>query len=131
MKRAVACSLPLFGACLAIVASLSAMASSAQGLLLDGQTVATTHFHGTGPDKTDAIGPVNSVVGAGVELTNFGWPSPGSGLLRIDLSDRRIVITATADAPPLPRSRVMSRQASRATARRSSPRSTRFVQVAT
>ena len=99
MNRAVACSFPILAASIAIVASLAAMASSAQGLLLDGQTVATTHFHGTAPDKTDAIGPVNTVVGSGVELTNFGWPSPGSGFLSIDFSDTRIVITATADAP--------------------------------
>jgi hypothetical protein len=40
-------------------------ASSAQAPLLDGQEVATTDFHGTAPDPTAAVGPVNSPDRAG------------------------------------------------------------------
>jgi hypothetical protein len=80
---------------LAIGAGVSATASSAQAPLLEGQTVETTSFHGTAPDTTARVGPVTSLVGPGVELTNFGW----QGFINVDFSDTRIVITLAADQP--------------------------------
>ena len=63
--------------------------------VLDGQTIQTTDFHGTAPDATLIIGPVSSVVGAGTELTGFGWEE----FLNIDFSDTNILITAATDQP--------------------------------
>jgi len=72
--------------------------------ILSGQTVATTHFHGTAPDMTTIFGPVNSEVGAAVELRNFGavffvLGQPAQGFVDIDFSDANVLITATRDQP--------------------------------
>ena len=74
--------------------------TSAEPLLL-GKTVGTTNFHGTAPDTTLLVCspflscPAPTVVGPGVELTNFGW----SGFLSIDFSDTSIVIEALQPQP--------------------------------
>lgn len=62
---------------------------------LDGHTLTTTGFHGTAPDMTAIVGPVDSVVGPGVELASFGW----SSFVSIDFSDMRIRITLNTDQP--------------------------------
>jgi hypothetical protein len=67
----------------------------ADAALSEGQTVETTDFHGTAPDMTTIIGPVSSVVGSGVELTNFGF----DGFVDINFSATNILITATIDQP--------------------------------
>ena len=67
----------------------------ADAALLEGQTVQTTEFHGTAPDTALVFGPVLSVVGPGVELTNFGF----EGYLTINFSDTNILITANIDQP--------------------------------
>lgn len=85
----------LHGLSMALVVACLAVASTVHASLLDGQTVATTNFHGTAPETTLVIGPVESVVGPGVELTDFGW----SGFVRIDFSDTNILITLTIDQP--------------------------------
>ena len=66
-----------------------------EAALLDGQTVEATDFHGTAPDQTTIIGPVNRVVGPGVELTNFGF----GDFVNIDFSDTSILITLMIDQP--------------------------------
>ena len=58
--------------------------------LLDGQTVQTTYLFPT--TSTVFSGPVNSVVGPGVELPNF------AGLANIDISDTNVTITLTRNA---------------------------------
>jgi hypothetical protein len=78
--------------------------SPAQGSGLNGRMVAITHFHGTAPDMTTVFGPVNSVVGLGIELPNFGavifvLGQPTQGFVDIDLSDQNVSITATRDQP--------------------------------
>jgi hypothetical protein len=78
----------LTAACLLAVSPL-------QAGLLDGQTVSSTNFHGIAPDMTITIGPIDSVVGPGTELTNFGW----SGFVNIDFFDTNILITAATDQP--------------------------------
>jgi hypothetical protein len=62
--------------------------------LLLGQTVGTMNFHGTAPDMTQFLS-ATSVVGPGVELTNFGW----LGFLNIDFSDTSILIEAAQAQP--------------------------------
>ena len=58
--------------------------------ILSGQTVQTTYlFPNT---STIFTPPINAVVGAGVELSNF------AGLANIDFSDSNILITLTRDA---------------------------------
>jgi len=73
------------------------VASSGQSVIpiLEGQTLQTLNFHGTAPDVTLPIGPEDTVVGPGVELTSFGW----SGFVNIDFSDTHILITAATDQP--------------------------------
>lgn len=78
-----------------VVAACLAATSTTQAQVLDGHTVATTDFHGIAPDMTTTIGPVNSVVGAGVELESSGW----SDFVRIDFSDNNILITLNMDQP--------------------------------
>ena len=71
---------------------------------LNGQTIATTHFHGTAPDMTTVFGPVNVVVGPAVELHDFGavffeLGQPAQGFVDIDFSDVNVLIVATKDQP--------------------------------
>ena len=75
-----------------------------EGSVLEGRTVAVTHFHGAAPDMTTVFGPVNAVVGPGVELRDFGATffvvgQPVRGFVDIDLSDTGVEITATRDQP--------------------------------
>lgn len=91
---------------LAIVVTLVWLSATSpvQATTLDGQTVATTNFHGSQPDQTTIFGPVESVVGPGVELTNFGvtvWVNgqPQPGVFNIDFSDTNVLITLNADQP--------------------------------
>lgn len=67
-----------------------AVSAAAQGTLLDGQTMSVTHTQGFPPNQTVITGPVQSVVGPGVEVTAFGY----QGFMDIDYSDRSILITA-------------------------------------
>ena len=61
---------------------------------LIGHVVSTTDFHGAAPDHTTVLGPHNTVVGDGIELTNgFG------GFATIDFSGASIRITAATDQP--------------------------------
>jgi hypothetical protein len=62
---------------------------------LIGHVVSTTDFHGAAPDQTTVVGPRNTVVGDGVELTNEFF----SGFLTIDLSGASIRITAATNQP--------------------------------
>ena len=56
--------------------------------------VSTTDFHGIAPDHTSVLGPHNTVVIDGIELTNgFG------GFATIDISGASIRITAATDQP--------------------------------
>jgi hypothetical protein len=53
---------------------------------------------------TTVFGPVNSEVGAGVELRNFGavvfvLGQPTQGFVDIDFSDANVLISATRDQP--------------------------------
>ena len=77
----------------AIVTLASVLPCPVDAALLEGQTVQTTDFHGTAPDTTLIFGPVDSVVGPGVELTDFGF----LGFLDIDFSDTNILITAATN----------------------------------
>ena len=77
------------------VACLAMISQGPAAALLEGQTVETTSFHGTAPDATTIIGPESRVVGAGIELVNFGW----EGFLNIDFSDTNILITLATDQP--------------------------------
>ena len=79
----------------AIAALVSVSPFPADAALLEGQTVQTTDFHGIAPDQTIEIGPVDTVVGPGAELTGFGF----EGFLDIDFSDTNILITAATDQP--------------------------------
>jgi hypothetical protein len=80
-----------------IVGALIAVSPSpVDAALLEGETVATTNFHGSQPDSTTPIGPLNRVVGAGIELTNFGF----SDFVDIDFSDTSILITLKIDQLP-------------------------------
>lgn len=77
-----------------VVASvLIAVNAAAQGTLLDGQTMSVTHTQGFPPNVTVVTGPVQSVVGPGIEVTAFGY----QGFMDIDYSDRSILITARAN----------------------------------
>ena len=70
--------------------TLTLFASHLQATILAGQTVQTTYLF---PDKSTVLaGPVNSLVGAGVELSNF------AGFVNIDFSDTNILITTTRNA---------------------------------
>ncbi len=78
--------------------AVACIAMISQGLAaapLNGQTIETTSFHGTAPDATTIIGPESRVVGAGIELADFGW----LGFLNINFSDTNILITAATDQP--------------------------------
>jgi hypothetical protein len=67
-----------------------AMVSPVQAALLNAQTIETSYRF---PDTLTLFGsPVNSVVGAGLELANF------VGFVDIDFSDTNILITARRDA---------------------------------
>jgi len=67
-----------------------ALAGALQASVLAGNTVQTTYeFPSLG---TNYAGPVNSVVGAGLELSNF------AGFVNIDFSDTNITITTTRNA---------------------------------
>jgi hypothetical protein len=72
-----------------------ALLQSVHGAVLEGHTIAVVNFHGTAPDSTQVIGPIEAVVGAGTEFVNFGW----SSFVDIDVSDARIVITLNIDQP--------------------------------
>jgi len=66
------------------------------------RTIAATHYFGASPDKTTVAGPVNSVVGPGVELTNFGVAAfvngqQLSGFVDVDFSSSNIRIRLTRD----------------------------------
>ena len=66
------------------------------------RTIAATHFFGEAPDKTKTFGPVNSIVGPGVELTGFGVTAfvngqPLPGFIDIDFSPTGILLTLTRD----------------------------------
>jgi hypothetical protein len=78
---------------IALAGVLFAANASAQGTLLDGQTMSVIHIQGISYTETVITGPVHSVVGPGVEVTGFGY----QGFLDIDYSDRRILITARTD----------------------------------
>jgi hypothetical protein len=81
---------------LAAIATLVSVSSfPVDAALLEGQTVQTTDFHGSAPDTALVIGPVESVVGSGVELMAFGF----DGFLNINFSDTNILITAAIDQP--------------------------------
>jgi hypothetical protein len=67
--------------------------SPVRATILDGETVETTYFRGLNPDTTTIIGPVDSLVGPGIELVNF------ADFLTIDFSDTNIWITATSNTP--------------------------------
>jgi hypothetical protein len=89
---------------MALVAACLAATMPVRASLLDGQTVATTNFHGSQPDQTQIYGPVYSVVGPGVELTNFGVTvfvngQPMPGVFNIDFSDTNILVTLNANQP--------------------------------
>ncbi len=72
------------------VGSLLWLLAPAEAVLLTDQTVQTTYLF---PDtSTIFAGPTDSIVGAGVELTNF------AGLADVDFSDTNIFITANRDA---------------------------------
>lgn len=67
---------------------------------LERRTIGTTHVFGDAPDKMTLLGPINSVVGPGVELRNFGVTvfisgQPASGFVDIDFSNTTIVLTLT------------------------------------
>src|SRR2546430_13740331 len=64
--------------------------STARASFLDGQTVQTTYLYPSA--STVLAGPVNSLVGPGVELANF------AGFANIDFSDTNIRITTTRNA---------------------------------
>ena len=87
------CWLPVLAAVIGTLVSV--LPFPVDAALLEGQTVQTTDFHGTAPDTTMIIGPVDSVVGPGVELTDFGF----AGFLDVDFSDATILITAATDQP--------------------------------
>ena len=69
--------------------------STAAADTLIGHTMAVIDYHGTAPDMTVIIGPLNAVVGDGVEFTG----AFASGFATIDLSDTVIRITAESDQP--------------------------------
>lgn len=73
--------------CVAFLAPLVA----AQAPLLDGHVVMVTNQISPTPTTTQSYSRVVTV-GPGVEITGFGW----NGYMQVDLSDREIVITATA-----------------------------------
>jgi len=85
--------LPALAAVIGTLVSVSPF--NVDAALLAGETVQTTEFHGTAPDTALVIGPVLSVVGPGVELTNFGF----EGYLTVNFSDTNILITAAIDQP--------------------------------
>lgn len=73
--------------------TLSSPALSASTFI--GQEIATTDFHGTAPDTTAAFGPIISVIGDGVELTE----ALAGGFATIDFTATTIRITAATDQP--------------------------------
>lgn len=79
----------------ALVLGCFAAPVNARAQLLEGAIVQVWDFHGTAPDRTALIGPVERVVGSAVELRGFGW----AGFMDIDLADTSIVITAADDQP--------------------------------
>ncbi len=64
-------------------------------LELIGHMVSTTDFHGTAPDQTMVLGPLDTVAGDGVEITNAFF----AGFVTIDFSSTSIRITAATDQP--------------------------------
>ncbi|MBT2303257.1 hypothetical protein J7E70_22675 [Variovorax paradoxus] len=66
----------------------------AAGTLI-GHTISTTDFHGTAPDQTMILGPLDTVAGDGVELTNAFF----ADFVTIDFSATSIRITAATDQP--------------------------------
>ena len=69
--------------------------SAAAADTLVGHTIGVTDFHGSAPDMTTIIGPLNAVVGDGIEFTG----AFASGFATIDLSGTLIRITAETDQP--------------------------------
>lgn len=80
---------------LVYVIACLALLQPVHGAVLDGHTIAVVNFHGSAPDSTQVIGPIEAVVGAGTEFVNFGWTS----FVDIDVSDASIVITLNIDQP--------------------------------
>ena len=78
-----------------ILIGLLAVSVPAGATILEGHIVGNIYFRSTAPDTTVEIGPVNTLVGPGIELTNF------ANFLNIDLSDTNILITATRSAATL------------------------------
>lgn len=76
----------------ALFIGLLAVNTQAGAALLDGQPVGMIYFRGTAPDTTLQIGPISTVVGPGIELTNF------ADFIAIDVSDTNILITANRPA---------------------------------
>jgi hypothetical protein len=81
---------------MAVVVAGLAFTPPVHSALLEGQTIAVYHLHQVTPDMTTVIGPVEQVVGPGVEFAAFGW----DGFVDIDVSDTTIVITLNTNQPP-------------------------------
>ena len=77
-----------------LVVACLAVTSPVQASILGGQTVQTLDFHGIASDMTSIIGPGNTVVGPGTELTDF------AGIVNIDFSDTNILITLINGSHP-------------------------------
>jgi hypothetical protein len=68
--------------------------SGSRGTLI-GHMISTTDFHGAAPDQTQLLGPVDTIVGDAVELTNQFF----AGFATIDFFGASIRITAATDQP--------------------------------
>lgn len=73
-----------------VLLSAACLALPLSAGLLEGDTIQTTYLYPN--TSTIYSGPVNSVVGPGLELTNF------AGVVNIDFSDTNILITLTRNA---------------------------------